>query len=75
MRLAGHAALKGETIYAYRILIRILEEKLRGMWKQNIKKKILLNKQGCWKPVDFVLAQDSNQCYTFVNAGTHLRIS
>lgn len=31
MGLAGHAALKRKTIYEERILIRILEEKIRVM--------------------------------------------
>jgi len=30
MRLAGHAALKGKTIYVYRILIRTPEVKNQG---------------------------------------------
>ena len=37
MRLAGHAVLKGKTIYAYRILIRTPEIKIRVMWEHNTK--------------------------------------
>jgi len=78
MRLAGHAVLKGKTIYAYRILIRNLEKKKQDWVRLGYVgaqyKKIPLNKKGCWKSVEIILAEDRNQCYSFVHKGKNFRI-